>query len=199
MDATFTVPNESPAGSSASDSIMYYFLALINCDSFCLGTPQSIIQPVLQWNQKDTDFAYDWSISSWYGSGGDAGNYHRSPALAASSGDTIYGSMEYYPDRGQWYIYTENRTDGRWTAIWSPTKFGDYAWDRAYCVLESFYWEDGKCNHLPGSTTFNNIYMENANGNRVKPDWGENIANIGCPISCFVSNYDEIYIVTPNY
>ncbi len=195
MEATFNVPSEPAAGNSADDTIMYYFPALINCDSICTTT-QSIIQPVLQWNQEDTDFAYDWSIASWYGSGSNADNYHRSPALAANAGDTIYGSMEYHSDRNQWYIYTENVTDGRYTAIWAPESFSDYAWDRAYCTLESFYWEQN-CDELPGSSTFRNVYLENASGNRVKPDWGENTDNVSCPLSCFVSNYDKIYLRTP--
>lgn len=195
MEATFNVPSEPVAGSSAGDTIMYYFPALINCDTLCTGT-NAIIQPVLQWNQKNTDFAYDWSIASWFGSGNNSENYHRSPALAANAGDTIYGLMEYHSDRNQWYIYTENETDGRYTAIWAPEKFSDYAWDRAYCALESFYWEQN-CDELPGSSTFRNVYLENASGSRVKPDWGENIYDTACLLSCLVSSYDEIYLQTP--
>lgn len=198
MDATFTVPNEPPAGSNAGDSIMYYFPALINCDHDCYTTPKCIIQPVLQWNQKNTNYNYDWSLASWYGCGNDSSNFYHSTPISANSGDEIYGSMEYYPSLNQWYIYTENQTQGESTSIWSPTKYSNYSWDRAYCALESFYWEDGKCSHLPGDVTFNNIYMENANGNRVQPDWGENTANVNCELGCTVRNYDEIHIETPN-
>jgi hypothetical protein len=137
--AGWTVPAISPSSSNVVD---YLFNAIENYR----GT--EIIQPVLGWNQLGTGAYPGWTVASWYGPY--RGNYFFSKPLAASTGDSIVGTLAYSQSR--WTITTKDSITGPTTLSTGVIGTSSLA---VFCTLEGYNIAGPK--DVPGDTKFSSV------------------------------------------
>lgn len=194
MQAEWTVPSPPPADENSDDTVGFYFPALVNCVN-CIGVTTCIIQPVLEWNHSDDPTSYDWYLRSWaVCGGGDNADVSRSSPIGANVNDTIFGVMQYQPSDDTWNIHSYNQTEGTVTSLVTSDRFGSQNMDNSYCALEIGYGE-GDCDEFPGSTTFDNIYLEGKDGNYESPEWNKH-KNNNCGYQSTVWSDSQVHITT---
>lgn len=196
MQADFTVPEKPMAWESTNYPNMFYFPALQNCDSYCNGNRQIIVQPVLQWNWESFEtgegYPQEWAISAWWADTND--NMEHGEIIKVSPGDRLWGYLNYQSD-GRWYVEIYNYTTGEYSDLYTPD-FSSYSWDKSYCTLEAAGYDEGDCKQLPGNCTFENIYFEDSSGNATKAEWGTHWDNV-CDVYAEELSTDKIRINTP--
>lgn len=194
MDCDFNVPSEPGSSDGPNEPVMFLFPALQNCDDFCTNAIY-ILQPVLQWNWSSS-YADEWSIASWYK--GPDGNFYHSTPITVSVGDSLWGYM-FQRDDYSWYIQTYNNSTTEYTDIYTEPYDSSLSFDRAFTTLEVANYEPGTCNRLPGDCTFENIYLEDTNGNRESPEWGTHVnGSAECNVDATVIDDQTTKTTTPN-
>jgi len=155
FDAYWTVPSQptSRPGTGNNAHTIFLFNGIRDYPNY-----NTIIQPVLEWNNKDT--GYYWDLASWSLSG--SSSFHSS-RISATVGDQIKGVMQWSSSSNSWYVTTYDITRGSSTSLtttWSPNPAsGTLEPDIA---LEG--WQITGNTDAPGSTLFQNIVYKKTNG-----------------------------------
>ena len=172
LAATWTVP-QTPL--SSDDQILYLFpgLCVYGCSS---ADPQeTILQPVLGWNDPYARLGPVWSIASWnccYD-----GNNVYSQAVPVNPGDTILGTIQSTCGAGTlscstWNIKTYDETTGGSTSLDSTPSYGQtFNWAFAG-VLEVY--NIAQCSDYPpnGQISFSGVYLTDNGFNQISnPGW----------------------------
>jgi hypothetical protein len=145
--ATWTVP---PSPKSNDGQVLFFFPGLED-----IYNTQSIIQPVLQWNQQ-------WSIASWNCCIN--GVVANSPGVNVSVGDAIYGSITNTCSAGTiscptWNVLSLDLSTGESTTLNdTPSDGQEFNWAFGG-VLEPYYVV--RCDDYPSNRqlSFNNIVL----------------------------------------
>ncbi|KZN24328.1 hypothetical protein A4G99_07925 [Haladaptatus sp. R4] len=181
----FVVPTSPPT----SGDVDFLFPAFEDADY------TTIVQPVLQWDWGS--YTDQWTYSAWWGPDS-SGAYHHGPVKPADPGDTLYGYMNVGSSSGgQWYIEMQNVDKGTSSSVYSDDLSLDFT--HAFTTLEVAAYNWGRCDQLPGYTTFYNQVFENFAGQSVGVNWSGIVnSNAQCDVSATASSSSETTIHTPN-
>jgi hypothetical protein len=155
FDAYWNVPSEptSRPGTNNNAHPIFLFNGIRDYPLY-----DTIIQPVLEWNNKDT--GYYWDIASWSLSG--SSHFHSS-RISVTVGDQIKGVMQWSSSNNAWYVITYDTTRGSSTSLtttWSPNPASGTL--ESDITLEGAQITDNT--DAPGSTLFQNMVFKKTNG-----------------------------------
>ena len=185
FEGFWNVPNEPPN----DDNIAFYFNGLES------DNQQTLLQPVLQWNQ--VGYRDDWSIQAWalWPNGG----VSKGGVTVVDQGDLVGGKLDIVGD--YWWVLV-NVNGGGWNGIMVSTNILGTTNIKACTALEvwrrdSDPFED---DDLPGDSRFRNMSFS-YDGSRVDIDWDPYIPPYGLDLDVY---YDSsvygswVYYDTPN-
>lgn len=169
--ATWTVP---PSPSTNDGQVLFFFPGFED-----IANTQSILQPVLQWNQGQ------WSIASWNCCL--SGIVTSSPAVNVSSGDQIYGSITNQcapgtPSCSTWNVLTLDLATGQSTTLNSTPSAGQY-FNWAFGAVMEVY-SITRCEDYPSDrkTKFGGIVLFDNNLQPItSPPWAGSINSTSTP------------------
>lgn len=127
----------------------------------------TIIQPVLEWNQVGSG---RWTGAAWYSNG----TSYRATPVNASEGDLIRGTIDHYYGN-LWYIQFYNVDDSTSSSLLTSA-LGQGDEDLAiFCALEGENIDDN--NDVPGDTGFYDMEFKH-DGNTVDIEWDDEVENV---------------------
>ena len=183
--AYWGVPNPPPN----NDDVAFYWNGIQN------PTGDTLLQPVLQWNQ--SGYADQWSVQAWalWPNGG----LSKGGVTVVDYGDTIGGRLE--KNGNYWYVIV-NVNGGNWDGIIISTNILGTTSITVLNVLEVARpdWNPFEDDDLPGSGYFFNETFQ-YNSNRVYVYWEESILDPNLNLNVYFdsSSYASwVYFATPN-
>ena len=153
------------------------------------ATGSVIFQPVLQYGAGPAGGGHYWGISSWVYQ--DATHAWHSPLKPSYAGDHLYGSIfasNCSANVCDWTVWTDNVTQG-----WSTTLKIRSGYQLKWVVGEALevYHLSG-CNELPaGYAISKNIYLQDASGTRMRPQFGMSRWSTLCSVYASVNSIDS--------
>ncbi|NMB77737.1 MAG: hypothetical protein GYA23_01420 [Methanomicrobiales archaeon] len=193
FSAEWTVPSDptSRAGTGMNARTIFLFNGIRDYPNY-----NTIIQPVLEWNNRDT--GYYWTISSWALSGSSAIHSSR---YTTSKDHLIKGTMQWDTSNSAWYVTTYDMTSGSSTSLttsWTPSPYSSGL--EPEFALEG--WQITGNADVPGSTLFQNAIFKKPNGQTLPVVLKRYISSSSAPLTQLnvqiISNPSTVKLWTAN-